>query len=69
MEGNRSQPLQPNMYIFQKGDVYVVSDKPGEGNASPPVTGIREHAVLNFQGQEMKVTGKIFPLSDDLLIV
>jgi hypothetical protein len=45
MDGNRSQPLQPNMYIFQKGEVYVVSDKPGEGNASSPVTGIREHAV------------------------
>lgn len=34
MDGNRSQPLQPNMYIFQKGDVYVVSDKPGEGVGS-----------------------------------
>lgn len=69
MDGNRSQPFPPNMYIFQKGDIYIVSDKPGEGNMSSPAIGIREHAVLNFQGQEMTVTGKIFPLSDDLLIV
>lgn len=69
MDGNTSQPLQSNMYIFQKGDIYVLSDKPGEGNMSSPAIGILEHAVLNFQGQEITVTGKIFPLSDDLQIV
>lgn len=69
MDGVRSNELQPNMYLFQEGDIYVVSDKPDEGYMSAPAMGIREHAILKFQGQEMTVSGKIYPLSDELLIV
>lgn len=69
IDENRSLPLPPNTYIFQAGDIYVVSNKPNEGNLSSPASGIREHAILNFQGCEIKIEGKIFPPSDDLLIV
>jgi hypothetical protein len=69
IDGNRSQPLPPNTYLFQAGDIYAVGDKYGEGNLSSPANGIREHAILNFQGSQIALEGKIFPLSDDLLIV
>jgi len=53
----------------QEGDIYVVNDNPNEGNMRAPAMGIREHAVIKFQGQEITISGKIYPLSDELLIV
>lgn len=68
VDGNQ-HPLPPNTYVFQAGDIYIIGDKPNEGNLSSPASGIREHAVLYFQGREIVFEGKMFPQNCDLLII
>ena len=69
IDGVRGESFPPNTYVFQEGDLYVVSDDPTEGNMKAPAMGIREHAVMYVQGSRLDCFGKIFPMNDDLLII
>ena len=72
MDGEARMEIPPNSYVFQQGDVYLLSQPDGDsmtGELRSPASGIREHVVFKIGNQSLAIGSKVHAQEDDLSIV
>jgi hypothetical protein len=63
--------LSPHQYVYQDSDFYVLSkieNGVGRGDLTSPASGVRNHSVFDIDGEEIGLTGRLFPRAEELLI-
>jgi hypothetical protein len=63
--------LSPHHYIYQDSDFYVLSkieNGVARGDLTSPASGVRNHSVVDIGGEEIGLTGRLFPRAEELLI-
>lgn len=67
----RNIELSPHQYIYQDSDFYVLSkmeNGAATGDISSPASGVRNHSVIDIDGQEIGLTGRLTPRAEELLV-